>query len=91
MAFLLDVKTVADTVVDAQLKEVCKQDATEKARYQMKAKTTNLSRNRHLYDEEQIRYMGERLKEHNLFFGYADLEGVEENETAFFDYKHLKG
>jgi hypothetical protein len=56
-AFMLDIPTIEGTVIEARLQEVCKTDNTTKSRYVLKSNSTNLSRNRHLYDDELITHI----------------------------------
>lgn len=96
--FMLDVDTIEGTVIDAKLKEVCSTDNTTKARYTLKSNSTNLNRNRALYNEKHWNMLKTRLKAHNYFFGYANMDSPTEkssdmvpakkyNTTGFFDYE----
>jgi len=48
---MLDVDSIEGTVIEERLNEVCATDNTTKARYTLKSNSTNLSRNRGLYNE----------------------------------------
>lgn len=76
-AFMLDVESIEGTVIEAQLKDVTKSDHTAKARYTLKSNSANLSRNRPLYDDKKMEMIQKNLKEHNYFFGYANMGGDE--------------
>ena len=52
--FLLDVKSIAGTLVEARIKEVCKQDHKQQNFYALKATTGKLCARANCYSAEQL-------------------------------------
>ena len=76
--FLLDVDSLEGTLCERRIKEVTASGFTTKTAYTLKNTSTNLSRNRHLYSEQQLAFLREELADMIAFWGYN------KSDTCFF-------
>ena len=84
--FLLDVHSLEGTVVEQRIKNISQQGFAAKSVYALKNTETNLNKNRHMYNEEQMKHLKEVLLDYNLFMGYTNSYKAENDPTSFFNY-----
>lgn len=83
-SFLLDTD-ITGRVIEARIKQVCSTDNTSKAVYKLKSNSTNLSRNRSLYNDEQIDYLKKTMPKALYFWGYTNVDP--KSHTNFFQFE----
>ena len=76
-------REISGTVLEARIKQVCQSSKTTKAVYKLKSSSSDLSRNRSLYTDEQIAYLKDTLPNYLYFFGYIDVDP--DSKTNFFE------
>jgi len=85
--FLLDVPSLEGTVAEANIKSICSDGFASKSVYKLKSTSTNLSRNAHMYNDQQIDMIKSELRDHLYYFGYTnDPDATVQNDTAFFNF-----
>ena len=83
--FLLDVPSIAGTVVERRISEVTASGFEAKSAYKLKDTTNNLSRANHMYTEEQMNTIKTELDGFIKFWRYDQSSVGEETPTNFFD------
>ena len=68
--FLLDVESLEGTLCEQRIKESTATGFATKTAYALKSTSTNLCRNRYMYNSELIAYMREELADLIAFYGY---------------------
>ena len=89
-AFLLAVETIEGTVIEKRIQDYVAQGSTSAQTYKLKADPKkNLSRNRHMYTDEQITEMKQDCREFLYYFGYASHSDSDKADaaTTFFEYE----
>ena len=85
--FLLDVHSLEDTIIEARIKAVSNQgfdDVLSQAT--LKCPEENLNKNKHMYSEQQLKFIRTTLKDFALFMGYSNYYKAENDPTSFFAY-----
>lgn len=85
-SFLLDVQSIEGTVVEKRIQDVAGSGHATKAVYTLKSTSTNLSRNAHMYSEEQMEFLKKEMRDVLHYFGYTN-HPAEDHETPFFTYE----
>ena len=68
--FLLDVPSIAGTVVEKRIAEVTQAGFKAQTAYKLKSTSENLSRSRHMFTEEQINVLKTELADFIRFWRY---------------------
>lgn len=88
-AFILGVENIEGTVLEKRIADYVAKGSTSASVYKLKADPrANLSRNRHMYTDEQIEQIKETCREFNYFYRYSSHpeEGKADPSTTFFEY-----
>ena len=83
--FLLDVPSIAGTVVERRINEVTQAGFTKANLYKLKSTGTSLNRNAHMYNTAQIDFMKTELDDMIRFWQYEGTCQDSDVETNFFD------
>ena len=88
--FLLNVSSIAGTLVEKRIADVTATDFTTKGTYKLKSNSKSLSRSNHMYTDAQMDLMKTELSDYISFWKY-DATGQQNDEsenapnTNFFD------
>ena len=69
--FLLDVPSLDGTIVESRIEDTCSQGTKNVSLYKLKSESQNLSRQAHMYSEDNIKLLTSHLSDYIRFFGYT--------------------
>ena len=83
--FMLDVPSIAGTVVERRISEVTKAGFSNMTAYRLKSTASSLNRNVHMYTTAQMDYMKTELADMIRFWQYDGSNNSGGVQTDFFD------
>ena len=84
----MDKPDLAGTVLQHRIDSIASESPTKRTKYSLKS-TQTLNRNAHLFNEDQLAFIREQMKDFFLFWGYVENKQDPDNNTPFFAYDDL--